>query len=90
VPYQPGAVPASAITHTYETRCLPGDQGHDPYVLSSCGGSGYQLTASVNWQISYQASGSITETGTLPARTTSSSVDYAVSEARAFLTGAGA
>ena len=47
VPYQPGSVPADAITHVYEMRCLPGDQGHDPYVLQSCGRDGYQLTAIV-------------------------------------------
>ena len=33
VPYQSGPVPSTAITHVYDTRCLPGDQGHDPYVL---------------------------------------------------------
>ena len=86
-PYQPGAVPAAAILHTYATRCLPGDQGHDPYVLASCGGQGYQLTATVSWQISYQAAGPVAQSGTLPTRTTSSTATYPVSEVRAFLVG---
>lgn len=85
VPYQPGVIPPAAITHLYKTRCLPGDQGHDPYVLTSCGSNGYPLTAAVSWQISYRASGPVAETGTLPTRTTTSSVVYPVSEARAFL-----
>ena len=37
VPYESGPVLADAITHVYDTRCLPGDQGHDPYVLATCG-----------------------------------------------------
>ena len=85
VPYESGPVPSTAITHVYDTRCLPGDQGHDPYVLSSCGSSGYQLVAAVSWQISYRAAGPIAATGTLPTRTTTSSASYPVSEARAFL-----
>ena len=85
VPYEPGPAPSAAITHVYGTRCLPGDQGHDPYVLSSCGSSGYQLVASVSWQISYQAAGPIAAAGALPTRTTTSSAVYPVSEARAFL-----
>ena len=85
VPYQAGPVPSGAITHVYETRCLPGDQGHDPYVLSSCDANGYQLVALVRWQISYRADGPVAATGTLPTRTTSASVAYPVSEARAFL-----
>ena len=87
VAYQPGPVPADAITHLYQTRCLPGDQGHDPYVLASCGSDGYQLVAAVSWQISYRATGPIAASGALPTRTTTSSVAYAVSEARAFLLG---
>ena len=85
VPYHPGPVPSTAITHAYDTRCLPGDQGHDPYVLSSCGSNGYQLVAAVSWQISYRAAGPVAASGTLPTRTTSSSAAYPVSEARAFL-----
>jgi hypothetical protein len=87
VPYRPGPVPADAITHLYQTRCLPGDQGHDPYVLTSCASDGYQLLAAVSWQISYRATGPVAASGTLPTRTTTSSVAYAVSEARAFLVG---
>jgi hypothetical protein len=89
VPYQSGPVLADAITHVYDTRCLPGDQGHDPYVLSTCGSNGYQLVATVSWKISYQADGPVAATGTLPTRTTTSSAAYPVSEARAFLTGTG-
>ena len=87
VPYQPGPPPADAITHLYETRCLPGDQGHDPYVLSSCAANGYPLAAVVAWQISYRAAGPIAASGALPTRTTTSTVAYPVSEARAFLVG---
>lgn len=87
VPYETGPVPSGAITHVYETRCLPGDQGHDPYVLSSCGGNGYQLVATVSWRISYQADGPIAAAGSLPARTTTVSAAYPVSESRAFLVG---
>jgi hypothetical protein len=87
VPYQQGQVPPDAITHLYQTRCLPGDQGHDPYVLPSCGSDGYSVAAVVAWQISYHAAGPIAASGALPTRTTTSSVAYPVSEARAFLVG---
>jgi hypothetical protein len=87
VPFQSGPVPSTAITHVYGTRCLPGDQGHDPYVLSSCGSDGYQLVAAVTWNISYRANGPIAAAGALPTRTTTSSAPYPVSEARAFLVG---
>jgi hypothetical protein len=87
VPYEAGAVPPDAITHLYQTRCLPGDQGRDPYVLGSCGSDGYALAAVVTWQISYRAAGPIAASGALPARTTISTVAYPVSEARAFLVG---
>lgn len=89
VPYRPGAPPAGAVLHTYNTRCLPGDQGHDPNVLASCGAGGYTVAASVVWAISYQASGPVSASGTLPSRTTAGSVAYPVSEARAFLTANG-
>lgn len=88
VPYHPGAVPTGAVRHVYETRCLPGDQGHDPNVSSSCGANGYQVQAAVEWAITYSATGPVTETGSLPTRTTDATIDYPVSEARAFLTGA--
>jgi len=87
VPYQQGQVPAGAVTHLYQTRCLPGDQGHDPYVLPSCGSDGYSVAAVVVWTISYRAAGPIAAAGALPTRTTTSSVAYPVSEARAFLVG---
>jgi hypothetical protein len=87
VPYQAGPVPPDAITHLYQTRCLPGDQGHDPYVLPSCSSDGYAVAAVVTWLISYRAAGPIAASGALPTRTTTSSVAYPVSEARAFLVG---
>ena len=89
VPYQAYAADADAITHMYGTRCLPGDQSHDPYVLASCGQSGYSLEALVVWRITYSAAGPIPASGTLPARTTETSTAYPVSEARAFLVSGG-
>lgn len=86
VPYRPGAATAGAVRHIYRTRCLPGDQGHDPYVLSSCGPNGYHVEATIQWIITYQASGPVTASGALPSRSASTSLTYPVSEARAFLT----
>jgi hypothetical protein len=88
VPYSSGPVPAAAVTHVYQTRCLPGDQGSNPYVLPGCSGDGYPVNAVVTWQISYQAAGAISEEGVLSDRTTTATIGYPVSEARAFLTGA--
>jgi len=89
VPYQADAAAADAITHTYGTRCLPGDQGHDPYVLASCGQDGYSIEALVVWKITYSAAGPIVASGALPARTTETSTAYPVSESRAFLVSGG-
>jgi hypothetical protein len=89
VPYEADASPADAIRHAYETRCLPGDQGHDPYVLASCGQDGYSVEALVIWHITYSAAGPVGGTGALPARTTDSSTSYPVGESRAFLVGGG-
>lgn len=86
VPYRAGSSPAGAVRHVYQTRCLPGDQGHDPYVLSSCGPDGYTIEALVQWAISYTASGPVGGGGALPSRSTSTSIAYPVSEVRAFLT----
>lgn len=86
VPYRDGAVSAGAVTHVYQTRCLPGDQGHDPEVLASCGPDGYTVSAAVAWTISYVATGPLDETGQLTARTTTSTLTYPVSEVRDFLT----
>jgi hypothetical protein len=83
--YRPGPPPAQAITHVYGTRCLPGDQGRNPYVLASCGANGYSVQAVVSWRVSYQASGPVASGGGLPTRTTETSALYPVSEARAFL-----
>jgi hypothetical protein len=89
VRYQPGAASAYAIRHIYGTRCLPGDQGHDPYVVASCGQDGYGVAAVVVWRISYSAAGPVGESGTLPTRTTENSTAYPVSESRAFLVSGG-
>ena len=88
VPYRQGVAPAAAVRHVYQARCLPGDRGHDPSVLSSCGSNGYTVEALVQWTISYTASGPVTAGGALPARATGTSVTYPVGEARAFLTSA--
>jgi hypothetical protein len=85
LPYRSGPPPADAIVHVYETRCLPGDQGRNPYVLGSCGSSGYRLEAVVAWRITYVASGPIDASGTLPTRTTAADAPYPVSESRGFL-----
>ncbi len=89
VTYRPGATPPTAVLHTYQTRCLPGDHGHDPNVASSCGPNGYEVQAAIEWRVSFQASGPITTSGSLPSRTTAATVTYPVTEARAFLTNAG-
>jgi hypothetical protein len=89
VPYQADAPASDAITHVYDTRCLPGDQGHDPYVLASCGRDGYSVEALVVWRISYSAAGPVAASGALPARTTETSASYPVSESRAFLVSGG-
>ncbi|HET8892912.1 MAG TPA: hypothetical protein VFM96_02290 [Gaiellaceae bacterium] len=89
IPYQADASPADAIQHAYETRCLPGDQGHDPYVLASCSQDGYSVEALVIWHITYRAAGPVGATGTLPTRTTDTSTSYPVSESRAFLVAGG-
>jgi hypothetical protein len=86
VPYQPEASSPQAIRHVYATRCLPGDQGRDPNVSSTCGPNGYEVHAAIEWRISFQASGPITTGGPLPTRSTEASLTYPVSEARAFLT----
>lgn len=85
VAYTEGDPPAAAIVHLYRTRCLPGDQGRDPYVLAQCGSNGYQVAAQVTWTFSFAASGPVTSSGSLPARTTRSELAYPVSEARGFL-----
>jgi hypothetical protein len=77
---------AGSIQHVYRTRCLPGDQGHDPYVLASCTANGYQVGAGVEWTIGFQAAGPIVTAGTLPLRTTSTGIAYPVDEVRSFLT----
>jgi hypothetical protein len=89
VPYQADAPASDAITHVYDTRCLPGDQGHDPYVLASCLQDGYRVEALVVWRISYSAAGPVAGSGALPARTTETSASYPVSESRAFLVSGG-
>jgi hypothetical protein len=87
IPYQPGPPPDGAVTHSYDTRCLPADQGRDPNVLPSCGAHGYQVSATVSWSFDYRASGQVDTSGTLPTRSTTTRLNYPVSEVRAFLTG---
>jgi hypothetical protein len=87
VVYRPGPTPADAITHVYETRCLPGDQGRNPNVLPSCADDGYHVLVRVSWTISFTATGPVAASGGLPSRTTESELVYPVSEARAFLVG---
>jgi hypothetical protein len=89
VAYRPGGTPRGVVEHIYQTRCLPGDQGRDPYVLASCGPDGYTVAAAVEWAISYTATGPVTAGGVLPSRSTTTSTAYPVSEARAFLTSGG-
>lgn len=89
ISYRPGPTPDAAVRHSYETRCLPGDRGRNPYVSASCRDDGYRVEAVVRWRISYRASGRVAESGTLPARTTETAVAYPVTEARAFLTRGG-
>ena len=89
VPYTPGTAPAGAVRHVYQTRCLPGDQGHDPNILPSCGPDGYTAEALVQWTISYTASGPVAGGGALPSRSTATSIAYPVSEARSFLVAGG-
>jgi hypothetical protein len=84
-PYRAGPPPAGAVLHLYKTRCLAGDQGRNPYVLGSCGSTGYEVEAVVSWRISYTARGPLDASGTLPTRTTATSIAYPVSEARGFL-----
>ena len=85
MPYRPGLPPPDAVVHVYETRCLPGDPGRDPYVLGTCHSDGYGVEAVVVWRISYSARGPIDGSGALSGRTTGTSVAYPVSEVRAFL-----
>jgi hypothetical protein len=85
VAYRRGPAPAEAVTHVYGTRCLPGDQGRNPYVLGSCGVRGYTVEVVVTWRVSFTASGLISSSGSLASRTTGTSLAYPVSEARAFL-----
>jgi hypothetical protein len=89
VAYRPGPAPDGVIVHVYETRCLPGDRGRNPYILANCGDEGYRVEAVVHWRITYRASGRIDESGTLPVRTTETAITYPVTEARAFLTRGG-
>ena len=87
VPYRAGRPPEGSVRHRYETRCLPGDRGRNPHVLASCGPGGYRVAAQVVWEISFQATGRVAASGSLPARATETATDYPVSEVRAFLVG---
>lgn len=85
-PYGEAADRRGAVRHRYRTRCLPGDQGRDPYVLASCTDDGYQVQAGVDWSISFQAVGPIVAAGALPPQTTTATIAYPVTEVRGFLT----
>lgn len=85
-PYGEAADRRGAVRHRYRTRCLPGDQGRDPYVLASCTDEGYQVQAGVDWSISFQAVGPIVAAGALPSQTTTATIAYPVTEVRGFLT----
>lgn len=85
-PYGERAEGRGSVRHRYRTRCLPGDQGRDPYVLASCTPTGYAVEASIEWTISFEAVGPITTAGGLPPRTTATTIDYPVGEVRGFLT----
>jgi hypothetical protein len=89
-PYGEAADRQGAMRHRYRTRCLPGDQGRDPYVLASCTADGYQVQAGVQWTISFQATGPITTAGALPPQTTAATIAYPVTEVRSFLARDGA
>ncbi len=89
-PYGVAAERRGAVRHRYRTRCLPGDQGRDPYVLASCTDEGYQVQAGVDWSISFQAVGPIVAAGALPPQTTTATIAYPVTEVRGFLTREGA
>jgi len=89
VPYRSGPPPADAVVHVYETRCLPGDRGRNPYVLGSCSGSGYRVEAVVLWRITFSAAGPVDASGGLPARSTAAEAMYPVGEARGFLVAGG-
>jgi hypothetical protein len=85
-PYRRGAAPVDgAVAHRYETRCLPGDLGRNPYVLDSCSDVGYRVEANVTWTISFVATGPVPGAGTLPSRTTTATAAYPVNEVRSFL-----
>ena len=85
-PYERGdGAGEGAVAHRYETRCLPGDQGRNPYVLDSCSDVGYRVEANVTWTISFVATGPVPGAGALPSRTTTATVAYPVNEVRAFL-----
>jgi len=88
-PYQSGPPPKDSVVHAYETRCLPGDQGRNPYVLASCASTGYPVEAMIVWRITFSARGPVDASGALPSRTTATSIAYPVSEARGFLISGG-
>ncbi len=85
VPYRSGPPPEGAVVHVYETRCLPGDQGRNPYVLASCGPADTGSRRSSPGGSRSRRAGRSTASGTLPTRTTATAIAYPVSEARAFL-----
>lgn len=79
-----------SVRHRYRTRCLPGDRGRDPYVLASCTADGYEVGARVEWTVTFVATGPIEMSGSLPSRTTATTLAYPVGEVRGFLARRGA
>ena len=57
--------------------------------VPGCSARGYPLEARVHWAISFEATGPVSASGSLPSRTTSTGLAYPVSEARAFLLAGG-
>jgi hypothetical protein len=74
-----------SVRHRYRTRCLPDDQGKNPYVLPSCAAEGYEVEAGVEWTVTFIATGPIEMSGSLPTRTTATTLAYPVGEVRGFL-----
>ena len=85
VAYRAGQAPAAAVRHAYETRCLPGDRRRLHLLSAGCRDKGYEVEATIHWRVQYTASGRVRESGSLSPRSTTATLTYPVSEARAFL-----
>lgn len=85
VAYREGPAPAAAVRHAYETRCLPGDRRRLQLLSAGCRDTGYEVEATIHWRVQYTASGRVRESGSVSPRSTTATLTYPVSEARAFL-----